>query len=518
VEEEQRRQEEEKKRKQENEKFINNRNRNNEYDVVVKIGSLRDLEKKDGWLVTYPRRDKELQSSLSKSIAAPQLEEDIEKVNLLDEQNSEKINVKINTIGEVTDSNLYTKEESLYVGVLGLYNKGKTYVMNRIAGTYVGEGSTIQTEGISFVKPCNERGQKLMLVDISGFNSPVEVVSENSISEKYCTDRFIEDMVIRLSYAIIIVVNDITLDDQIYLENLRKTIYSLRKQSFDKWDDLIVVHNFYREENLEDAQKNFKKQVETNYKDGIWKKVGVPFPYFYSPQKKDSIGMRHLFLGRELPSEVTTFTPLQKEIVAHNTSTIDTILKWIQSMAKDSLVNIIKEIVQGGNELLKRYIENPGILEFNENNNRIHLPNIEGTIFKIKVPQANKYLLPDTPSQIDAQPSPPPFDVIERKDEILVYLETSGFTEGPFVKFDPNTKILNITGIKEQPSVYADTNTRTTPHVKRFFGHIDLKIELQKIVTQVGALTMNQHKIAITDYVLVVPLDKHIDQEWKPTK
>ena len=54
-----------------------------------------------------------------------------------------------------------------------MYNKGKTFVLNRIGGTNLPEGVNRHTIGIS-LKRAKESLKRFTLVDIAGFEAPVK--------------------------------------------------------------------------------------------------------------------------------------------------------------------------------------------------------------------------------------------------------------------------------------------------------------------------------------------------------
>lgn len=47
------------------------------------------------------------------------------------------------------------------------------------------------------------------------------MISRNAVKHKKCVDHFIEHLAIALSTVTIVVVSDMTLSDQVYLEDLR---------------------------------------------------------------------------------------------------------------------------------------------------------------------------------------------------------------------------------------------------------------------------------------------------------
>ena len=56
----------------------------------------------------------------------------------------------------------------------GLYNKGKTYVLNHLAGTILPHGSAYHTQGICMKTPDHEKKSKITFIDTAGFDFPVK--------------------------------------------------------------------------------------------------------------------------------------------------------------------------------------------------------------------------------------------------------------------------------------------------------------------------------------------------------
>jgi len=106
------------------------------------------------------------------------------------------------------------------VAVIGLYDKGKTFVLNSLTSTNLPSGKKISTKGLSFKQVDVDSGTKLILVDTAGSYSPVKVDNELSVVEKEATELFLLDIVFDISDYFICVVNDFTSLDQRYLDKI----------------------------------------------------------------------------------------------------------------------------------------------------------------------------------------------------------------------------------------------------------------------------------------------------------
>ena len=66
------------------------------------------------------------------------------------------------------------------VAVLGLYDKGKTFVLNNLTDAKLPSGKKVATKGLSFKHVEVEGGTKFVLLDSEGSYSPVKVRSHNT--------------------------------------------------------------------------------------------------------------------------------------------------------------------------------------------------------------------------------------------------------------------------------------------------------------------------------------------------
>ena len=126
--------------------------------------------------------------------------------------------------------------------MVGLYDKGKTFVLNNLAESNLPSGKKVTTAGLSFKYVDLEKGTKLILLDTAGSYSPVKITNECSIIEKEATEMFILDLVFDVSDYFIFVVNDFTSLDQRYLDKLTRSLQSSANKSFR---EVIGILFFY---------------------------------------------------------------------------------------------------------------------------------------------------------------------------------------------------------------------------------------------------------------------------------
>ncbi|CAF4718755.1 unnamed protein product, partial [Rotaria socialis] len=101
------------------------------YDVIIHIQSLKDLVK-NGWEITV--------------------------------HNTAKMAKPSKTVTEY--------EASLTVGMLGSYNRGKSYLLNQLCKTQFPSGRLLPTDGIS-ITASRETVANLIFLDTAGTDTPV---------------------------------------------------------------------------------------------------------------------------------------------------------------------------------------------------------------------------------------------------------------------------------------------------------------------------------------------------------
>ena len=149
----------------------------------------------------------------------------------------------------------------IIVGVLGRENVGKTYIMSKLSGLNLPTGHNLQTKGLS-IKYSTKENIITTCLDSAGIHAPVyyfdekinqkymkpekkfqdlETIEKESkrlemINDKKLTETFIEDFILNSSNVILIIVGQLTQDDQTITERVRRE-YQYKKK-------IIIIHNF----------------------------------------------------------------------------------------------------------------------------------------------------------------------------------------------------------------------------------------------------------------------------------
>lgn len=156
------------------------------------------------------------------------------------------------------------------IAVVGLYDKGKTFVLNQLTGAALPSGKKVSTKGLSF-KHVKIDSTRFIVLDSAGSYSPVQVVNELSVAQKEATELFLLDLIFDLSDYFICVVNDFTSLDQRYLDKLTRSLQNSNKT----FREVIVIHNLKEVMTSQVLEHLWRTQVTGIYSGGTQLKTKV---------------------------------------------------------------------------------------------------------------------------------------------------------------------------------------------------------------------------------------------------
>jgi HSP20 family molecular chaperone IbpA len=351
------------------------------YDVIVHIDSMFQLET-EGWKVTYKN-----QSSLENTF-----------------------NI-----------------ESRILSILGLYNRGKTWILSNICNTYLETGIITHTIGLSLAVPSIEN-QNIILLDTSGKSTPISGNTKYGLLDKKATENFLENVVFHMSDIVLVVVNSLTWNDQLYLNSL------LKQHNRDK-RKIIVVHNLKEIKSIEE----FQKQIETD------------LVYCY--------GARHVRqkLYRDRP-DVVDYYESENFLhivlaqhgspagVKHNSFGFRLLFKWITDSIKFKKLHLVNQLVDFTNRMLPLYFKNDElkVVYSAEPYPRIHLVNPQPLIYR-------DLLWSDTGLVIARDMFDPAIDTFQNSTHYTIISDIPGVAKETVtlkMVVDPeeNVDVLKITG------------------------------------------------------------------------
>ncbi|CAF1644075.1 unnamed protein product, partial [Adineta ricciae] len=184
------------------------------YDTVIHIEKLNDLLK-DGWKFT--------QNNVSTA--------------------------------SVQEQNIQQYKDSLIVGILGSYNRGKSFLLSKLCRTKFPTGRLVSTEGISIAGP-RISYKNLVFIDTAGTDTPTK---REDLDDKRAIEALLREIVLALCSYIIIVLNRLQLTDQIYIHEVLE--YCSKLNIKDR-PEIIFVHNLWDLENEEDIDTVIHKEIE----------------------------------------------------------------------------------------------------------------------------------------------------------------------------------------------------------------------------------------------------------------
>ena len=219
--------------------------------------------------------------------------------------------------------------------MIGDTNKGKTFLVNLLCNSKLESGAEYKTEGISCkftdlpinsTEDGNEnieerlKEKKFLIFDSAGRSEPLLIdpderakLNSEELKNRVDTDNkdlrlseeFLKNFLISHSDIIIVVVNQLTLAEQIFL-------YELKNDNEDKFEELFIIHNLFnfdKRSQMEDYINNtivhsIYFDISKDYFDRTGENEinNVDKPYYFTEEqnynnKGNKFLIAHLFLG-----------------------------------------------------------------------------------------------------------------------------------------------------------------------------------------------------------------------------
>ena len=289
---------------------------------------------------------------------------------------------------------------------LGETNKGKTFIINLLTNKNLKSGSEYKTEGISckfsdFEYSYNEindsinsnESEKFLLFDSAGRSEPLLIEPEEKVKIKddlkrivesnyrdlRLSEEFLKNLLINNSQIILVVVNQLTLSEQIFL-------YELKNQQ--NFDQLFIIHNLFNFEKREDLEDYIENTVVRSIYFDISKnyfpiefKNNNYLPYYFV-ELQDNNGEKSL-INHFILGNMETKDPWIKDL---NKKTIKILKETMQTCIQQkhfSIREILEKELQEENKIdEKTKLEEKNISEI-DLTNKTELENLPEE-FKIK--------------------------------------------------------------------------------------------------------------------------------------
>ena len=232
------------------------------YDVVIDAKSFEDLGDR-GWEVLLSNAAQEPLDENEKTKIIEELKNDVAKAKKkADKAEREKqlkeTEEKINTF---TKYDQWKKQDRPVIGVIGQGNRGKSFILSKVANFELPTGHNIITKGVSVKYIDFNETQRFILLDSAGSSTPLLETTNFSLDmdltpeearkkvNAICRDKtqseiFLQNFVIEQSNIIIAVIGQMTYSEQKMLNRIRK--YGKKT--------LFVVHNLMNFETKEQVE------------------------------------------------------------------------------------------------------------------------------------------------------------------------------------------------------------------------------------------------------------------------
>jgi len=378
-------------------KFSND-DRDGFYDIIVDITSIKNLNK-TGWLVKYPNKDKGREYYEKKK-----------------------------------------DEPTIVVGVIGNGNKGKSFFLEKLSEYEIPKGFNVKTEGLS-IRYGESETHNLAILDSAGQETPLlkdennekeeninnsinqidsnkdlkDIIEENEIEEysrdKLISEFFIQKFIIYKSNILIIIVGNITLNEQ---QLLTRVI----KEAKDK--QIFVIHNlqnFVTKEQVDDYIENtLKKLYNVKIKENIFQNFtsnkGQVFfnKYFIEEDKK----IAHLILVNDY-SDISFY---------YNIPTIEFIKKEMEVTKDRQKFPVIEECKKFLMELSEEIIEE-NIKDLisdtrnDENTDKIYIKDLEKINLK-------KFVVDEMGYALNNEGNLPKYSHYVKENKFHIFIELPG--------------------------------------------------------------------------------------------
>jgi len=366
---------------------------------------------------------------------------------------------------EITDftSKTQKKESHTIVGIVGRENIGKTFILNKLCGFDLPSGANVNTKGLSLKYSLQDGG--LLCLDSAGIQTPVyyydnklmerfgtnkedlkknEEIRRQMINDRTITDIFIQDFILEVAEVIIIVVGQLSQNDQKFIERIASK-YKAKKR-------IIIIHNFSNLYSVEDVENKIKRDIIQAYdtQDRFIPESDDVKEYIEKINDKNKENIIHLVLGVEWTESGQKYNESTFRYLQH-------ILYTRVDKKQFDLFSQLGEFLQDNYRLYLKFLkrlETPLVLK--REKDKMYIKCDEN--FEISNPIFNS---------LGNLVSNPPFEVFEKENKYIVLVEIPDLEKEPNIKFEIKKKLnefnnLLITGLKSFANHHEEDNNLNT--------------------------------------------------------
>ena len=336
----------------------------------------------------------------------------------IDSLKTQKLGWEI-TINEKTKNLLKEISDCSLVGFVGREKIGKTYLLNKLCEFDLPSGTNTNTRGLSlkYHKELN-----MLCLDSAGFQAPVyyfedknlkrfnidkESLKKNNevqremINDRTLTDIFIQDFILDVCDVIVIMVGQLSQNDQKFIERIVWKYQAKKK--------IIVVHNFANLYQISDVENKIQmdiiKAFDTTPR--LISNTDVN-EYIEKSDKKNCTNISHLVLGVDWSESGKNY----------NNGTIKYLRDIIETTTERKSFDVIAKLQEFFAENYRLYLKfkkRPSkqvFLEFNKNDCALRIRTDEE--FEVSNPIFNSF---------GSLVTNPPYEVFEQKGIYIVLIE-----------------------------------------------------------------------------------------------
>jgi len=197
--------------------------------------------------------------------------------------------------------------QGVIVSVVGNYNKGKTFLLELLSEIKSPHGFSVSTEGISIKYLGDEkypRKSPIIALDTQGGSLPInlsefeaaedpEEALKELLRDHHATEDILQNFIMETATVIIIVVSDLTFDDQTFITKIKKKFQANARKN------LLVVHNLLHCSYRIEVEKKIAELIKTSFnlseKHYAFETDNNPI---YFVEKKDNLVVTHLVLAK----------------------------------------------------------------------------------------------------------------------------------------------------------------------------------------------------------------------------
>ena len=306
------------------------------------------------------------------------------------------------------------------IGLVGPENIGKTFILNKICDYDLPSGANVNTKGLS-VKYSNKG---FLCLDSAGMQTPVYYyepkllkrfltekenvkldgeIRRQMINDRTITDIFIQDFILEVCEVILIVIGQLSQNDQKFIERISNKYHAKKR--------IIILHNFSNLYSVQDVENKIQKDIIEAF-DTIQRNIPqtslCEFIEKSSDSKKENIS--HLVLGVDWSESGQKY----------NEATFNYLRDILETRIDKKKFDLVKSLTSFFEENYRLYLQfqkRPTeriSLKYNEKGEKGSLMIDSKESYEISNPIFNS---------LGSLITNPPYEVFEKKDKYIVLIE-----------------------------------------------------------------------------------------------